>query len=150
MEKLNFPDYEFRIIRTSDNKLMIFDNLRKKEILLTPEEWVRQNIIRFLVSDRRFPPSLISVESGLKVNRLSRRYDVLIFNREGNPLVLIECKAPNVTVNQETFNQITAYNLTVHAKYFLVSNGKKHFFASYDQNLKKFLFLDDIPFFENL
>ena len=150
MEKLNFPDYEFRIGHSIDNKLLIFDPLRKKEVLLTSEEWVRQHIIRFLIDERHFPPSLISVETGLKVNRLSRRYDILVYNREGNPFVLIECKSPSIPINQKTFDQITAYNLAIRAQYLLVSNGKKHFFANYVTYSKKFQFLEDIPFFENL
>jgi hypothetical protein len=150
MEKLNFPYYEFRINQSAENKLLIFDPVRKKEILLTPEEWVRQHIIRFLIDDRNFPSSLISVEAGLKVNRLSRRYDLVVYNREREPFVLIECKAPSVPINQKTFDQVVAYNLTVRAQYLLISNGKKHFFASYNANLKKFQFLEDIPFFDKL
>ena len=150
MEKLNFPDYKFRINQSSNNKLLIFDPLRKKDIVLTPEEWVRQNLVRFLIDERHFPPSLISVEAGLKVNRLSRRYDVLIYNRGRDPFVLVECKAPSISINQKTFDQVTTYNLTVRARYLLISNGIKHYFAGYDSDLKKFQFLEDIPFFEKL
>jgi hypothetical protein len=150
MEKLNFPNYEFRISHSKDNKLLIFDLLRKKDILLTPEEWVRQHIIRFLTEDRHFPPSLISVEAGMKVNRLIRRYDIVVFNRQAVPLILIECKSPNVPVNQKTFDQVAAYNLTLKAQYLLVTNGIKHFFASFDPELKEFQFQKDIPFFEKL
>jgi hypothetical protein len=150
MEKLNFPDYEFRIRHSADNKLFIFDPLRKKEVLLTPEEWVRQHIIRFLIDDRHFPPSLISVEAGIKVNRLSRRFDIVVYNRKGNPFMLIECKSAHVPINQITFDQVAAYNLTIEAEFLLVTNGIKHFFASYDPFLKEFQFQTDIPFFENL
>jgi hypothetical protein len=150
MEKLNFPYYEFRISHSADNKLLIFDLLRKKEVLLTPEEWVRQHVIRFLIDDRHFPPSLISVEAGFKVNRLSRRYDIVVYNREGNPLVLIECKSPNVPIKQKTFDQVAAYNLTIKAKFLLVSNGQKHYFASFDPHLKEFQFQPEIPFYEQL
>jgi hypothetical protein len=150
MEELNFPKYEFRISQSSKNKLMIFDAIRKKDVLLTPEEWVRQNTIRFLIDDRDFPPSLISIETGLKVNRLSKRYDILVYNREGKPLVLIECKAPSVLLNQKTFDQVAAYNLTVKAQFFLITNGKKHFFTRFDPHLNKFHFLEDIPYYEKL
>lgn len=150
MEKLNFPEYEFRINKSIDNKLVIFDPIRKKEVLLTPEEWVRQHIIRFLTDERHFPPSLISVEAGLKVNRLSRRYDLLVYNKEGNPIVLVECKSTTIPINQKTFDQVAAYNLTVKAQYLLISNGITHFFAGFDFRLKKFNFLADIPNFENL
>jgi hypothetical protein len=150
MEKLNFPHYEFRISRSQDNKVFIFDPLRKKNVALTPEEWVRQNIIRVLVDDRNFPPSLIVVEAGLKVNRNVRRYDLLVYNREGQPLMLIECKAPVVSISQNTFDQVAAYNLTVKAKFLLVTNGIKHFMACFDPQSKSFNFLDDIPFFDKI
>jgi hypothetical protein len=150
MEKLNFPPYEFRISKSIQNKLYIFDSLRKKEVLLTPEEWVRQHINRFITEERHFPPSLISIEAGLKVNRLSRRYDIVVFNRAGKPFVLIECKAPTVQINQKTFDQVAAYNLTVKAQYLLVTNGIKHFFATHNPHSNKFLFQSDIPYFEDL
>ena len=103
MEKLNLPAYEFRIKKDSNNKLHIFDAIRQKNIHLTPEEWVRQHMIRFLIEEKEFPASLISIESGVKVNRLSRRYDALVYNREGEPILLLECKAPTVKIKQDSF-----------------------------------------------
>ena len=95
MQPLNFPQYPFRISRSDTGSLFIYDEYRKKALCLTPEEWVRQHILRFLTEDRGIPKSLISSEAGVKVNTLSRRYDALVYNRRGLPVLLIECKAPS-------------------------------------------------------
>jgi hypothetical protein len=150
MDKLNLPYYKFRIVQIEKNKSIIFDPIRKKEALLTPEEWVRQNIVRFLVEDRDFPQSLISIESGLIINRLSRRYDVLVYDRNGNTLVLIECKAPKININQDTFDQIIAYNHKMLAPYLLVTNGLKHYFCKHEIKLNQYIFLENIPSFNDL
>lgn len=145
MEKLNLPLYNFRITKNKDNKVMIFDPLRRKDIPLTPEEWVRQNILKFLIDDRGFPGSLISVEAGLKVNRFLRRYDALVYSRDKQPLMLIECKSPRVHVSQDTFDQITIYNQSFKALYLLVTNGLKHYCCRLDMMNKKYIFLENIP-----
>lgn len=150
MEQLNFPEYSFRITRNKENKLVIFDVYRKKSLILTPEEWVRQNILRYLVEEKNFPAALISSEAGLKINTLSRRYDALIYDRKGKPLLLIECKAPKVSVNQAVFDQVGAYNQTIKAKYILVTNGLKHFCCRHDESNGKFEFLGEIPIFDNI
>jgi hypothetical protein len=149
MEKLNLPEYSFRISR-KENKVMIFDALRKKNILLTPEEWVRQNILRFLTEERGFPPSLISIEAGLKVNRLARRYDALVYDRNRQPLMLVECKAPGVAINQNTFDQISAYNRTTKTIYLLITNGLKHYCCKLDDTAKRYVFLENIPAYDLL
>lgn len=150
MEKLNLPLYNFRITRDKDNKVMIFDPLRKKDIPLTPEEWVRQNILKFLIDDRGFPNSLISVEAGLKINHFLRRYDALVYSRDKQPLMLIECKAPGIQVNQDTFDQITIYNQNFKALYLLVTNGLKHYCCKLDVNNKKYVFLENVPTYDQL
>lgn len=150
MDKLNLPDYSFRIEHDRNKKTLIFDPVRKKKVLLTPEEWVRQNMIRFLVEDRNFPITLISVESLVKVNRLIRRFDVLVFNRKGETLLLIECKAPGVDICQDTFDQVIAYNHSLKAPYLLVTNGLKHYFCKFDDQEKKYIFMADIPLFTDL
>lgn len=150
MQKLNLPEYSFKITTSEDNKQWIYDSFRKKDILLTPEEWVRQNILSFLVKDKMFPASLISIESGIKVNRMTRRYDALIYNREGNPLMLVECKAPGIIINQDTFDQITAYNLTILARYLLITNGKDHYCCKFNDQKKSYDFLERIPSYEEL
>jgi hypothetical protein len=150
MDKLTLPEYSFRIRQYENNKAVIFDPIRKKDVLLTPEEWVRQNLIRFLIEERFFPSSLISIESSVKINKLNRRFDALVYSRIGHTLLLIECKAPNVEIRQETFDQIIAYNHKLNAPYMLVSNGLKHYFCKINLLEKKYIFLDDIPKYEEL
>jgi len=150
MEKLNLPAYEFRLSQNKEGQVYIFDALRKKNLLLTPEEWVRQHILRYLIEEKGYPPSLISAEAGLKVNQLSRRYDALIYNRRGEPVLLIECKAPSVSVKQETFDQVLAYNRQLQASHLLVTNGLKHFCCRIDPDSKQYIFLEEIPAFELL
>ena len=150
MQKLNLPDYSFKITTSEDNTLWIYDTLRKKKVLLTPEEWVRQNIIRFLVEEKSFPLSLFSVETGIKVNQRVKRFDALVYDRLGKPLMLIECKAPNVRINQDTFDQISAYNLTVLAKYLLITNGLNHYCCKLNETKNSFNFLKEIPSYSQL
>ena len=150
MQKLNLPEYSFKITTSEDKKQWIYDSFRKKNILLTPEEWVRQNILNFLIIEKEYPASLISIESGIKVNQLVRRYDALVHDRNGYPLMLIECKAPEIAVNQNTFDQISAYNLSVLARYLLISNGIKHYCCKLNESGNSFDFLDEIPFYNSL
>lgn len=150
MEKLNFPAYEFKISKGNDAKRYIFDKLRKKNILLTPEEWVRQNLLQFLIQEKDYPHSLISIEAGLKINTLARRYDALVYSREGSPLLLVECKAPGIKINQQTFDQIIAYNLSIKANFLLITNGIKHYCCRLRANKESFEFLGDIPGYESL
>jgi hypothetical protein len=150
MEKLNLPVYSFRISRSSREILLIFDPIRKKNVVLSPEEWVRQNIIRYLTEEKKFPAPLISMEAGIKVNRLARRYDALVFDRFGKALVLIECKAPSVSIQQETFDQVAAYNTSIRANYLLITNGMKHYFCKVIAAKQKYDFKGDIPAFDEL
>lgn len=150
MQKLNLPEYSFKITTSEDKKQWIYDSFRKKNILLTPEEWVRQNLLKFLVKEKEYPQSLISIESGIKVNRLVRRYDALVYARNGNPIMLIECKAAGVAINQDTFDQISAYNISVLSKYMLISNGIKHYCCKLNDNKKSFDFLEEIPYYNKL
>ena len=108
-KKLNFPSFEFRIEKIG-NKLMIFDVLRKKSVRLTPEEWVRQHLIRYLIDVRHYPKSMIKVESGLKYNTLLKRSDVLIFDQTGNPFMVIECKSPETILDDKVIHQVAAYS----------------------------------------
>lgn len=148
MQQLNFPDYTFKILNEGEN-LLIFDELRKKYLVLTPEEWVRQNLIRYLIEEKKFPKGLISLEAGLKVNTLQRRYDALVYSKDKRPLVLIECKAPSVNINEKVFDQILAYNATIKASYLIVSNGLKHYCLKKNDS-NKFKFENSIPFYNEL
>ena len=147
MKKLNFPVYSFRF-KNSENKVAIFDEIRKKFILLTPEEWVRQHTVQFLLQDKKFPKSYINVEKLIKINDLSKRYDVVVFQPNGDIFLLIECKAPEVPISQNTFDQIARYNLVLKAKYLMVTNGLNHYFCQMDFENEKYLFLNELPSYE--
>ncbi len=128
MVKLNLPDYTFRI-QKSDKGMQIFDLIRKKFVALTPEEWVRQNFIRYLIEEKKYPSSLIAVETGLTYNKLKKRCDITVHNRKGEAWMLIECKAPEVKISQETFNQVATYNMAGKntTLYLAVTNGLNHY-----------------------
>ena len=141
---MNFPTYSFRF-KNSENKTAIFDEIRKKFILLTPEEWVRQHTVQFLLQDKKFPKSYINVEKLIKINDLSKRYDVVVFQPNGEIYLLIECKAPEVQITQQTFDQIARYNLVLNAKYLMVTNGLNHYFCQMDFENEKYIFLKELP-----
>jgi len=144
VQKLNFPAYHFRI-KNNENKTLIFDEIRKKFIVLQPEEWVRQHCVKFLIETKNYPLSLINVEKTLIINNLSKRYDIVIFNRDGSIFLIIECKAPNINITQETFDQIARYNSVLNAEYLMVSNGLNHYYCKMDRENERYKFLKDIP-----
>lgn len=149
MKTLNLPSYQFNI-KEEDKKTKIFDAIRKKFLVLTPEEWVRQHLIRFLIEEKKFPKNLIAVEKGLKLNGMQKRADILAYSKKGEPIFMVECKAPNVAINQAVLDQIGRYNITFKVPYLLVSNGLEHYCAQIDFINKKFSFLKDIPDYETL
>ena len=144
MLKLNFPDYTFRF-KNSENKSLIFDVIRKKFVRLTPEEWVRQHVVHFLISDKHFSSSLINVEKQLILNNTKKRYDIVVFNSDGSIYLIVECKAPNISISQDTFDQIARYNLVTNAKYLMVTNGSTHYYCRMDYENECFIFLEEIP-----
>ena len=144
MQQLNFPTYPFRI-KNSENKLSIFDDIRKKFIVLTPEEWVRQHCVNFLMAEKKYPKSLINVEKELLINGRKKRYDIVVFNSDGSIKILIECKAPKVPITQKTFDQIAQYNLKLNADLLMVTNGLNHYYCQMDYNNERYQFLRDIP-----
>lgn len=144
MQKLNFPSYIFRF-KNSENKVSIFDEIRKKFIILTPEEWVRQHVVQFLIMEKKYPKSLINVEKVLKVNGLRKRYDIVVYNPDGTIYILVECKAPEVKISQATFDQIARYNMTMNAQYLTVTNGLSHYFCQMDFENEKYEFLRELP-----
>lgn len=148
MQALNLPVYQFNT-KSIRGKVSIFDDLRKKFIVLTPEEWVRQNIIKYLINEKEFPAGLISIEAEINVNSLRRRYDGLVYNRNQSPLMLIECKAPSVKITQKVFDQIFAYNTQVIALYLLVTNGLQHFVLKQEVNVAP-VFIQTIPTYSEL
>lgn len=144
MHALNFPRYSFRF-KNSENKIAVFDVLRKKFVILTPEEWVRQHVVNFLLTEKKMPQSLLNVEKQLKVNKLLKRYDLLVYNPDGSIHLVVECKAASVPITQETFDQIARYNLSLKAKYLMVTNGLQHYYCQMDYEQEKYHFLPDLP-----
>ncbi len=144
MHKLNLPTYQFNI-KNSENKQLIFDKIRKKYVVLTPEEWVRQNFVQYLITEKKYPISLIAVEKQLVVNNLKKRFDILIFNTDGTPNIIVECKASSVKIAQDTFDQIARYNLKLNVNYLVVTNGLTHYFCKLDLENEQYVFLENIP-----
>lgn len=143
MQKLNFPKYNFRF-KSNENKTLIFDIIRKKFVILTPEEWVRQHTLHYLIYDKKYPVSHINVEKQLLLNDTVKRYDIIIFKNDGEVHIIIECKAPSITINQITFDQIARYNLALNSDMLMVTNGLTHYFCKMDFENKKYLFLHDL------
>ena len=144
MQKLNFPSYAFKL-KSSENKTLIFDIVRKKYVIVTPEEWVRQHVVHFLLKEKNYPISLIAIEKQLKINKRVKRTDIIVFNKQGTPEILIECKAPSVKITQTTFDQIARYNLSANSNFLMVTNGLAHYFCQIDTDKETYIFLEDIP-----
>ncbi|MBE7660469.1 type I restriction enzyme HsdR N-terminal domain-containing protein [Tenacibaculum finnmarkense] len=144
MQKLNLPTYKFRL-KSNENKTFIFDNLRKKYLVLTPEEWVRQHFVQFLIEEKKYPATLIAIEKQLIINNLKKRTDIVIFSSDGTPNIIVECKAPKIKIAQDTFDQIARYNLKLNANYLIVTNGLEHYFCQLDKENETYIFLRDIP-----
>ena len=128
-----------------EEKYFIFDSLRKKLLTLTPEEWVRQHWINFLIEHQGYPKGLISLEKGLKYNQLQKRTDLVVFDREGHPYLLIECKAPEIELSQKVLQQALAYRSTLLTPYIILSNGFRHISLKFEENQKKFIQIPSFP-----
>ncbi len=148
MFALNLPEYEFTIMETSPPK--IFDPIRKKYVTLTPEEWVRQNFLMFLVKEKNYPAPLIFPEQSLTVLKLRKRCDAVVYDKKGCPLMIIEFKSPDVPINQKVFDQIARYNMALNVNYLVVSNGREHFSCFIDIPNKTYRFLEQIPTYSEL
>lgn len=147
--QLNLPKYEFNIKKDGEN-LFVFDKIRQRFVALTPEEWVRQNFVQFLIEERHFPQGLIGNEVSLLQNGIKRRCDTLIVGRDGNPFVIVEYKAPHIEITQSVFDQIFRYNLVLRAKYLIVSNGIAHYCCMNDYDANSYMFLHDIPCYDDI
>lgn len=144
MQELNLPPYPFKI-KNSEKHRLIFDELRKKYVVLTPEEWVRVHFVQYLINVKKYPVTLIAIEKQLTINNLKKRSDILIFGTNGKPDVIVECKAPSVKITQDTFDQIARYNLKLDANYLVVTNGLQHYYCMLDKENERYIFLQDIP-----
>ncbi len=141
---LNLPNYPFKITQ-KDDLYFIFDEIRKKHLVLTPEEWVRQHFIRYLLNEKKFPASLLQIEGGLSLNQTRKRSDILVYNKLGEKIMVVECKAPSVPITQSTFDQVARYNSIYKARWLVVTNGLQHYYAKIDHVNEKFLFIEELP-----
>ncbi len=141
---LNLPSYPFKMTN-KEGVVYIFDETRKKHLVLTPEEWVRQHFIKYLIIEKEFPASLMQIEGGLSLNQTKKRSDILVYNTLGEKLMVVECKAPTVSISQSTFDQAARYNSVYKANWLVITNGLNHYFAQIDHDRKKFTFVEELP-----
>lgn len=144
MVKLNLPEFVFSL-RKRDGLLEIFDEIRRKYIVLTPEEWVRQNFIKYLINKKNYPAQLMAVEKSITLNTMKVRPDIVIYTNKAYPLLIVECKAPSVIINQNSFDQIAKYNFSLKVKLLAVTNGMDHYYCKMDYSNKSYIFLRDLP-----
>jgi hypothetical protein len=147
MQNLNFPGFNART-RLHNNRQEIFDPVRHKFVVLTPEEWVRQHLIAYLNLVKKYPLSVIGVEKQLILNKQLKRFDLVVFSRNGNPFLLVECKAPGVEITEKAFDQAARYNMLLKAEYFFITNGMEHYTCRIDYENKQYIFIEDIPHFD--
>jgi hypothetical protein len=149
MQVLNLPAFNIKT-RSITDKTEVFDQVRKDYVLLTPEEWVRQHFINYLITDRLVPPGLIAVEKQIRVNRLSKRCDIVIYLHDGKPALVVECKAPHIKINRETYDQAVRYNLTLNIRYMVLTNGMNHFCFKLNYQTQESTLLNHIPAFQEM
>ena len=142
MRKLNLPLFEFKIKKENNNSI-IFDQIRKKWIILTPEEWVRQNFISYIL-EKNYPKSLINCEKVFYINKVSKRYDIVVYGSSGDVKILVECKSYDVNLTKEHFDQVMRYNLELKSKYVIVTNGLRHFYFEFDEDEKIYKQKEDL------
>lgn len=149
MQQINLPQYDVRI-RTVSGRDQIFDILRHKYVALTPEEWVRQHFVHYLIEHKNFPSALLANEISLQIGEKKIRADSVLYDRQYHPKMIVEYKAPDIQITQRVFDQISVYNLLLHVDYLVVSNGVNTYACKMDYDNQKYLFLTDLPNYENL
>ena len=149
MKQLNLPQYYFRITEREGTE-MILDPLRRKYVKLTPEEWVRQNFVQYLINEGKYPRGLLGIEVAFRFNKLKRRVDILVHDRSGKPILIVECKSPDVEIDDKVFEQIATYNMSYKVPYLIVTNGMHHYACKIDHKAMKFDYLMVIPLYEEL
>jgi hypothetical protein len=149
LQPLNLPPYPFKI---SDNngQLTLFDEIRKKHLIITPEEWVRQHFVQYLINQKKYPKTLIKLEGGLRLHGMAKRTDIVVFNTTGDKILMIECKAPAVAINQKVFDQIARYNMTHKIALLAVSNGLQHYYCQIDFENQAYKFISELPAYDEL
>ena len=149
MTRLNLPSFPIRLAGTQE-KPKVFDILRSKYVALTPEEWVRQHFVNYLIQHKQYPAAYLANEVNLKIGGKVLRADTVLYDQQLHPLMIIEYKAPHIAISQKIFNQLFAYNLQLHATYLVVSNGLRHYCCMLTHDHEKYVFLDDIPEYNKL
>lgn len=144
MLQLNLPKYNFRI-KKQDEKLLIFDSQRKRYVALSPEEWVRQHFIRFLIEEKEYPAAYLAVEKQLNMNGMKKRCDAILYNNNAKPIMIIELKAPNVPISQATFDQVAVYNAKLKVNLLMISNGIEHYCCRVNTETARYEFFSGIP-----
>jgi hypothetical protein len=145
--QLNLPSYNFKQ-KQENEKMFIFDCIRKKYVVCTSEEWVRQNFIQYMINEKHYPIALLAVEYSFKYFSMQRRADIVAFDLKGIPKLIVECKAPEVKISQNVFNQIAMYNISLKVPYLVVTNGLSHFCCKINFENNSYDFLTEIPSFE--
>lgn len=149
MIKLNLPEFDAKV-RIVENQQQIFDVIRRKYVVLTPEEWVRQHFINYLINHSSYPKGLMVIEKKVIVNGASQRADIVVYSRNGHPLMVVECKSPDVELSNATFAQAARYNYILGAKYLVITNGLLHYCCLIDMNPNSYVHLNGIPNFKEL
>jgi len=149
MWQLNLPEYNFRI-KKQDEKLLIFDSQRKRYVSLTPEEWVRQHFIRFMIEVKGYPSAHLAIEKQLNMNGMKKRCDAILYNTEAMPIMIIEFKAPNISISQATFDQVAVYNAKLKVDFFIISNGIEHYCCRVNTQTARFEFFSEIPSYSSI
>ncbi len=149
LARLNLPEFEVRLKKDGDKKY-IFDILRRKYLYLTPEEWVRQHFVNYLIVEKNYPKGLFRIEKLLHYHKMRKRADIIVCDRKGTPIVLVECKAPHVKITQDAFNQAATYNTQIKAPITIITNGLRHFCYKTDFSTQNISFIQDIPLFREL
>lgn len=149
MMQLNLPTYEYRL-REQNGRQQIFDVLRRRYVALTPEEWVRQHFVHYLIENKGYPKGLLANEVELRVGEKHLRCDTVLYDKALHPKIIVEYKAPDIAITQKVFNQITVYNMLLHVDYLIVSNGMQHYCCQMDYEQNRYKFLSDIPNYDQL
>lgn len=149
LQPLQLPPYPFKITE-QDGKLTLFDEIRKRHILITPEEWVRQHFVQYLINQKGYPKTLIKLEGGLTLHGKARRTDIVVFNPDGEKILLIECKAPSITINQKVFDQVARYNMVHKVSLVAVSNGLQHYYCRINFEEQNYKFIEELPSYREI
>ena len=144
LQALNLPAYPFKVSE-ENGQLTLFDETRKRHIIITPEEWVRQHFVQYLINQKNYPKTLIKLEGGLRMNGMAKRSDIVVFSTSGKKILMVECKAPSIPINQKVFDQIARYNMTHKAPLLAVTNGLQHYYCRINFESGDYNFLEELP-----